>query len=231
MPYNFTAHWQKGVLHNAPDALSRHTISDPTSVDKLAEHQQQHPCQIAALQQRQELNLKLQNVLEAAETNIKPFWHVCHDLTLDNDCIMFGCRLFIPDALRRRILCCLHESHQGISRTKKRARLAVYWPGIDRDIENVIAACKDCQHELPSLPKEPITSHIQPERPFQHLAGDFAQCYGQNYLVMTDCFSDWPSMQLMRQDNTARSLVPASSELFFTHSCCRYYMVRWRTPV
>ena len=69
MPYNFTAHWQKSVLHNAPDALSRCPIYDPASIDELAEHQQLHPCQIAALQQRQELNLKLQNVSEAVETD------------------------------------------------------------------------------------------------------------------------------------------------------------------
>ena len=39
MPYNFSAHWQKGILHNSPDALSRYPNSEPASVDELAEHQ------------------------------------------------------------------------------------------------------------------------------------------------------------------------------------------------
>ena len=38
-------------------------------------------------------------------------------------------------AMRREVL---HESHQGSVWTKQRARLVVYWPGIDNDIEIVI---------------------------------------------------------------------------------------------
>ena len=87
-------------------------------------------------------------------------------------------------------------------------------PGIDKDCENVITACKECQDELPSLPKEPMLSHAQPERPFQHLAVDFATCQGKNYLIMIDCYSDWPSIQLMRRDTTARSLISALRNYF-----------------
>ena len=57
---------------------------------------------------------------------MEPFWRVRHDLTLVSDCIVFGCRLLIPDALRRRVLWYLHKSHQGITRTKERACLVVY---------------------------------------------------------------------------------------------------------
>ena len=52
MKYNFTAFWQKGVLHAAPDALSRHFIFDPVSADEIAEYSGPYPSQIAAVQQR-----------------------------------------------------------------------------------------------------------------------------------------------------------------------------------
>ena len=238
MGYNFTAFWQKGVLHAAPDALSRHPIFDPVSADEIAEYPGPYPCQIAAVQQRNELNLKLQEVLEAAQVDpeyqqlkslifsgfphsknilpdrMKPFWRVRHDLTLDDDFVLFGCRLFIPNVLRERVLYHLHESHQGITRTKERARLAVYWPGIDGDIEKIIAACKECQDELPSLPKEPMIQRAQPDRPFQHLAVDFAQYNGLNYLIMVDSYTDWPSIQVMHRDITAKSLISALRDYF-----------------
>ena len=153
--YNFTARWQKRILHNAPDALSRYPNADPTPTDEIVEHSALYPCQVAGLQQRNDLSVKLHNVMEAAELNydyqqlkslitagfphakailpecMKPFWHVRHNLTIDNDFIVFGCRLLILIVLRSCILRNLHESHQGITRTKERARLAVYWPSID----------------------------------------------------------------------------------------------------
>ena len=82
----------------------------------------------------------------------------------------------------------LHESHQGTVRTRQQARLTVYWPGIDNDIDNVVLKCKQYQDHLPSNPREPIVS---PSRPFQEVANGFC-CYGgQNYLIIVDCFKDW----------------------------------------
>ena len=146
--------------------------------------------------------------------SMKPFWRIRHDLTLDDDFIVFGCRLFIPSVLHNRVLFNLHESHQGITRTKERARLAVYWPGIDADIERMIATCKECQDELPSLAKVPMIHHDQPERLFQHLAIGFAQCCGRNYLIMVDCCTDWPSIQIMRKDVTTKFLITALRDYF-----------------
>ena len=37
MAYNFTAQWIKGVLNNAPDALSRNPVSDPQPHELMAE--------------------------------------------------------------------------------------------------------------------------------------------------------------------------------------------------
>ena len=38
MGYYFTAKWIKGALNNAPDALSRHPVTDPLPGDLHAEH-------------------------------------------------------------------------------------------------------------------------------------------------------------------------------------------------
>ena len=66
--------------------------------------------------------------------------------------------------MRPQIIADLHEAHQGMVCTKQRARLTVYRPGIDNDIENVITACQLCQDHLPSNPKEPIASKPKPLR-------------------------------------------------------------------
>lgn len=135
---------------------------------------------------------------------------------MDDSLIVHGCRLLIPTTMQRQILSDLHESHQGSVHTKQRARLTVYWPGIDNDIDNVILSCKKCQDLLPANAKEPIISKPKPTRPFQEVSPDFC-CYGgQNYLILVDCFTDWPEIIPMGHDTTAMHLIKVLRQSF----CC-----------
>ena len=70
--------------------------------------------------------------------------------------IVYGTRLEIPASLRRDVTTRLHQSHKGIERTKLCARLRVYWPGIDRDVTNVVSSCSRCRQVAPSHANEPL---------------------------------------------------------------------------
>ena len=106
MAYNFTAHWQKATLNYAPDALSRYPTSDPIDNDQLVEQTSRTPYQIAALHQREDLNIKLCDVFDStlnynvyqklkrlivdgfphtkAELSdvLRPFWNIRPDLSV-----------------------------------------------------------------------------------------------------------------------------------------------------
>ncbi|XP_068233432.1 uncharacterized protein [Palaemon carinicauda] len=43
---------------------------------------------------------------------------------------------------------CLHDAHQGVDRTKRRARQTIYWPGNDRGVENTVKSCSRCRELL-----------------------------------------------------------------------------------
>ena len=103
---------------------------------------------------------------------------------------MYGSRLVIPAKMCRAVLEQLHDSHQGLVRTKERAQLIVYRPNMSHDIDNVISSCKICQDRLPSHPKEPIITKPQPNFPFQEIAADFCTFAGNEYLIVVDCLSD-----------------------------------------
>ena len=142
------------------------------------------------------------------------YWNIRVQLTLEDDLIVCGPRLVIPAKMRRETLMNLHESHQGSVPTKQRARLTMYWPGIDNDIDNVITACRKCQDMLPSNNKEPLIPKPKPERPFQEIAADLCSYAAQDYLILVDCYSDWLDIIPMGHDTTAHHLTKALRQLF-----------------
>ena len=57
---------------------------------------------------------------------------------------MCGERVVIPTILTKNILKEFHIGHPGMSRTKALMQSYVYWPGMDKDIENMVKSCKSC---------------------------------------------------------------------------------------
>ena len=137
---------------------------------------------------------------------LKRFWSIKDHLSIDDDLIVYGCCLLIPTSLRATMLSRLHDAHQGIARSQARARLTIYWPGIDQDIEAFVQGCRHCQDHLPSNAKEPTVSKHIPDRPFQQVAADFASYGGKQFLILVDCKTDWPDIIEMGKDTTAAML-------------------------
>merc|ERR1711911_463789 len=124
--------------------------------------------------------------------SIKPFWKVRHELWAEDGKVLKGSRIIIPSSRRLDILQRLHAAHQGIDRTKRRARQLVYWPGINNDVETTVTACAECQKYLPSLAPKPLLSDPPPDFPFQDVSTDIFFHNGNHYLVYVDRLSGWP---------------------------------------
>ena len=67
-----------------------------------------------------------------------------------------------------------------------RARQVVYWPRMDRDINNHVESCPDCQEIAPSKPNEPLIPTPVPDYPFQNVASDLFEINGEHYFVYVD---------------------------------------------
>ena len=243
MAYNFTAEWVKGVLNTAPDALSRNPVSDPHPQEMLAERDSHNNPEASIAEIRntstcKQESLRLQDLRKHAEEDeeyqqlhhyiqngfphhrhqlpeqCRRYWNVRSQLSLDDGLIVYGCRLLVPSKMRQQVLRQLHESHQGSVRTKQRARLVVYWPGIDHSIDNIILGCKQCQENLPSNPQEPIIIKPRPSRPFQEIAADFCSYAAHDFLISVDCYSDWPDIVHMGHNTTTPRLITALQQAF-----------------
>ena len=102
----------------------------------------------------------------------------------------------------------MHDAHQGIGRMQERARLALYWPGIDEAIENFVRGCRHCTERQAQQQREPLIQKPRPERPFQEIAMDYAEKDGHRFLIIIDCKTDWPDIiQCKNGDTSARQLI------------------------
>nr|XP_027214367.1 uncharacterized protein LOC113807327 [Penaeus vannamei] len=72
--------------------------------------------------------------------SLLPYWKIRDSLSADGELVLYGQRIIIPTAYRRRTLTQLHASHRGVEATKRRARQTVFWPGIDADIKSTVEA-------------------------------------------------------------------------------------------
>ena len=59
--------------------------------------------------------------------------------------LMCGSRIIIPTVARKRTLETIHEGHQGEVKCTLKAKSAVYWPGMYKEITEMVQKCDSCQ--------------------------------------------------------------------------------------
>lgn len=59
--------------------------------------------------------------------------------------LICGLRVVIPSKLCSKMLDTLHKRHLGTVKIKNLARSYMWWPGIDKQIEDLAKACPGCQ--------------------------------------------------------------------------------------
>ena len=72
-----------------------------------------------------------------------PYWQYKGEITVQQGILMKGDRVNIPSALRLDVLDKIHTSHQGIQNCRERAKSGVWWPGLSKQIEDLVKECQD----------------------------------------------------------------------------------------
>ena len=151
-----------------------------------------------------------------------PYWEAQGELTVGDGLLMLGSRMVMPKALQLETLRKIHEGHQGIARCTLRAKTAVWWPGISRDITDFIKKCPECARDTIHN-KELLISTSLPKYPWQKIAADLFTLQGSNYLVIVDYFSRYPEVIQLRS-TTFMSIVNALKSTFARHGIAEVLM-------
>ncbi|XP_060595117.1 uncharacterized protein K02A2.6-like [Ruditapes philippinarum] len=165
----------------------------------------------------------LQNVMSAIQTGdwwndptLIPYVRFRDELSIYDGVILRDHRLVIPAQLQDRVVDIAHQAHQGIVKTKQLLREKVWFPSIDKMVEEAVKSCIPCQASYPGHNKrEPICPTVLPSSPWSELAVDFSGPYpsGQYILVVVDEHSRYPEVEIVHS-TSAKVVIPRLQGIF-----------------
>ena len=170
--------------------------------------------------QLQHLTAYIQSGWPESRTSCHPntltFWNFRDELSVIDNIILKGNKIFIPTTLRPKMLTKIHEGHWGIEKSIQRAREIIFWPGMTSSIKEAISSCPTCLTKSSSNPKEPLMSHSIPSRPWQKVATDLFTWNTRNFLITVDYYSRYLELDELTS-TTSAAVIQKLSAHFARH--------------
>ena len=95
----------------------------------------------------------------------RPYWTFLDEVATADGLLFKGTRLIAPKVMRPEILRQIHKSYLGIAKCRQRAREVLFWPGMSRDVEQMVTNCSVCADFAEKQPREPLKSTVPPSLP------------------------------------------------------------------
>ena len=244
--YNFKVVYKSGK-YNISDYLSRHPNNDQLIADN-SRQQDIAECYVNYLIDSnvpKSMTLKeiclstnndpeLQKVIQCVKSGswdksyqnktVYTFCRLRHELTVakvqHGEILLHDKRLVIPKDLQSRVVKIAHQSHLGIVKTKQLLREKVYFPGIDKQVEELCQGCIPCLAATPMKTSEPLQMSDLPDAPWTVLSMDFCGPFpnGSYLLVVMDEYSRYPVVEIIQSLN-ARTVIPVLDKIFGLLGC------------
>ena len=189
--FEYTLVFHNTAAHANVDALSRLPLSEkpevhlqPAELVLLTTHLNNSPVSSAQIAEATRKDPVLSTVAQyvsqcwprsiPSQPHLSTYFDKKEELSLYEGCLLWGARVIIPETCREAVLAQVHEGHQGMVRTKSLARMYVWWPGMDRDIDRLVRQCWPCQQTKAQPPEAPLHSSSWSSRPWDRLHLDYA---------------------------------------------------------
>ncbi|XP_039303912.1 uncharacterized protein K02A2.6-like [Solenopsis invicta] len=161
------------------------------------------------------INNKWPGAIEKEEEELQSYFKKREELTTHQGIIIWGLRVIIPKVLREKLLKNLHETHAGIVRMKALARQFIWWPNMDKEIEELARSCTNCCSNRPDPPSAPLHPWQFPEKPWQRLHIDLAgPLQNRMFLIIMDAHTKWPEVYDMKTDTTSKKVIEKLRDSF-----------------
>ncbi|XP_044168232.1 uncharacterized protein K02A2.6-like [Acropora millepora] len=147
---------------------------------------------------------------------MKTYWSTRGELTVVQNILLRGTRIVIPSSMRLEILDKIDEGHQGTAKCRERAKGSVWWPGLSREIQDLVQQCRTCALHRDNKP-EPLIATPLPDRPWQIVATDLFQMRGMDYLIVIDYYSRYVEVAAMTKTTKSSEVIRALMSIFARH--------------
>ena len=143
---------------------------------------------------------------------INQYWPYRAEFTQVEGLLMYGTRIVVPTSLRLDILDRLHEGHQGITKCRLRAQQSVWWPGLSRQVTELVENCRICCQNAKNH-MEPLIPSRMPDGPWLKVATDLFEFQKKTYLLVVDYYSRFIEIAKL-SDTTSGTVVNHMKSLF-----------------
>ena len=216
-PYDLNVYYKPGKDIPVGDALSRANLPEievdikPFTVNMIA-HIAVQPNRYKQFQAETASELSELHVMvmkgwpdtkEEVPHSIREYWTVKDELSVYDGIIYKGMRIVVPPSMRAAMLAQIHESHLGIIKCKQRSRESLFWPGMQKQIEELINDCAICCEVDRKSPKEPLKPTPTPSLPWEEVSSDIFEFNNAHYLIVVDYFSNF--IEADKLDNLSSS--------------------------
>ena len=147
--------------------------------------------------------------------SLKQCYQVAAELSVQNGILMRGNRILIPAEMRLQMLDKLHQGHQGIEKCRQRARVSVWWPGLSKQMEELVRSCPECC-KLQKQRAEPLVASEFPDLPFQKVGTDLFEWKKENYLMIVNYYSRYMEIARLKQ-TTTEEVMRHTKSIFARH--------------
>ena len=110
-----------------------------------------------------------------APVEVKPYYNFRDELSVVDDILFKGTRVIIPKELILDMKDRIHSSHMGQETCLRKAREAVYWTGMNKDMAEYIAKWKICNALPRAQQKEEMNPHEVTPIPWSKVGTDTVQ--------------------------------------------------------
>ena len=153
-----------------------------------------------------------------APAQVTPYYSIRDELAVQDGLIFRSERVVIPKTLRGDMKQRIHSSHMGAESCLRRARECIFWPNMNAEIKEMIAACETCRKYEKSQPKETLISVESPSRPWERIGVDLFTFDNKDFLITVDYFSNY--WEIDKLNNTLASTVVLKLKSHFARYGC-----------
>ena len=243
MPYTFN------ILHtrwdsNPSDYLSRHPDKETAAGERSTKITEEYinfvidsaaPVAIGleAIKRATKTDPVLQRILTLIQTGVwneaandpalRSYYNVKDELcaNADSDIVLRGTRIVLPASLHALAIKLAHQGHQGIVRSKRLLRSKVWFPDVDRLMENEVRNCIPCQATTPEHRTEQLHMSQLPDAEWQHVSADFLGPLDDgSYLLVLICeYSRYPVVEIVHSTSSI-AIIPVLDRIFALLGTC-----------